>query len=135
MRSLPGNLAILWSKRSGAPCGQQKRLDSICCKTHLTVVATVHFGDFEWDSKKAEANLKKHGVSFPEATTAFLDEHNLIGADTRYEERFILIGMSNKRRVLYVIHGEILDKKHTRIISARVATKREALHYTLEDAP
>lgn len=83
---------------------------------------------FEWDPKKAAANLKKHGVSFEEASTAFADELGAYYPDTLNETRFILIGYSRKRRLLYVVHAEVqLDS--IRIISARKATKREKAHY------
>lgn len=89
-------------------------------------------GDFEWDRAKARINEQKHGVTFEEAATAFTDEHQLIVADPQgHDDRFVLIGMSSKARVLYVVHAEHVSRKITRIISARVATKREAIRYAL----
>lgn len=97
-------------------------------------MATRKRGGFEWDEAKAAANERKHGVSFDEATTAFFDEHQLLIDDPQgHADRFILIGMSSEARILFVVHAEVIDKKHTRIISARIATKREALEYTLGD--
>lgn len=99
-------------------------------------MATVKYGDFEWDDVKAKANEKKHKVSFKEATTAFIDEHALTIEDPQGNAgRFVLTGMSNKARVLFVVHAEMMNNKRTRIISARVAKTSEALQYTLGDAP
>lgn len=81
---------------------------------------------FEWDDQKAVANLKKHGVSFGEATEVFYDPNALEGADPEHsgsEERFVIIGYS-VRRLLFVVfaqrHGDTV-----RIISARLPTARE----------
>jgi uncharacterized DUF497 family protein len=84
--------------------------------------------DFEWDPRKAAANLKKHGVSFEEAKTAFLDELGAYYPDTQHELRFILIGYSRQRRLLYVVHAEV-KAEAIRIISARKATKHEKARY------
>jgi uncharacterized protein len=83
---------------------------------------------FDWDPKKAAANLKKHGVSFEEATTAFDDELGAYYPDSLHEARFILIGHSVRRRLLYVVHAEVMVDT-VRIISARKATKHEKAHY------
>ena len=99
-------------------------------------MSTVRSGDFEWDDKKAAINERKHGVSFDEALTAFFDERHLTIEDPqRHEDRFVLIGMSKEARILYVVHAEIISRRRTRIISARVANKREALEYAMGDAP
>lgn len=87
---------------------------------------------FEWDSKKARANLKKHGVAFAEAETVFLDEHALEIADpddAGDEERFVIIGASASNSVLVVCHCYRERKSVIRLISARVATKREKASY------
>jgi uncharacterized DUF497 family protein len=86
-------------------------------------VATVTFGDFEWDAEKAAANVAKHGVTFEEATTVFLDLDYLLTRDVVEAERFVAIGMSSLARVLYVVHCE--RGQRLRIISARRATRRE----------
>lgn len=83
---------------------------------------------FEWDAKKAAANLKKHHVSFEEAQTAFDDELGAYYPDTLHEARFILIGYSKARRLLYVVHAEVTVST-IRIISARKATKHEKARY------
>jgi uncharacterized DUF497 family protein len=83
---------------------------------------------FEWDVKKAEANLRKHSVAFEEAQTAFGDKLGAYYPDALHAERFILIGYSAQRRLLYVVHAEV-TVDFIRIISARKATKREKAHY------
>ena len=85
---------------------------------------------FEWDPKKARSNLAKHGVSFDEAGTAFGDALSITVMDPLHseaEERFVLVGCSYRNRLLVVVHAESGDR--IRIISARVATKRERLDY------
>jgi uncharacterized protein len=81
---------------------------------------------FEWDPKKAKNNLKKHGVSFDEAVTAFYDPFSATFDDPDHsvkEQRFITIGFSSKSRLLVIAHTE--KGKITRIISARPATTHE----------
>ena len=85
---------------------------------------------FEWDPQKAKSNPEKHGVSFEEASTAFQDTLSLTIDDPLHsmdEERVVLIGMSNKNRLLVVVHAERED--NIRIISARKATKEERESY------
>jgi uncharacterized protein len=85
---------------------------------------------FEWDLKKAESNAVKHGVTFQEAATVFGDLLGLITSDPRHssdEDRFVLMGMSARRRLLAVMfteRGEVI-----RVISARRATRREKRRY------
>jgi uncharacterized protein len=83
---------------------------------------------FTWDARKAAANLRKHGVSFEEAATAFDDELGAYYPDALHPERFILIGQSYRRRLLYVVHAEVFEDV-IRIISARRATARERARY------
>lgn len=83
---------------------------------------------FDWDERKAAANLRKHGVSFEEAATAFDDALGAYYPDRLHDARFILIGYSKKRRLLYVVHAEVAVDT-IRIISARKATKHEKAHY------
>jgi uncharacterized protein len=85
---------------------------------------------FEWDPNKARLNVKTHGVSFDEASTAFRDPLSQTIDDPLHsedEERFVLIGRSIQRRLLVVVHTERGDR--IRIISARLATKRERFRY------
>ncbi len=83
---------------------------------------------FTWDRNKAASNLKKHGVSFAEAATAFEDELGAYYPDLLHGGRFILIGLSLRERLLYVVHAEV-DGNVIRIISARQATNHERAHY------
>ncbi len=87
---------------------------------------------FEWDARKATANLKKHGISFDEAKSAFFDEHAKLIDDPDHsedEDRFILLGLSNSLRVVVVCHCYRGDDDVIRIISARKATTRELKEY------
>lgn len=84
--------------------------------------------EFVWDPRKASANLKKHGVSFDEAATAFDDRLGAYFPDSLHDERFILIGFSRKQRLLYVVHAEV-EATAIRIISARKATRHEKTRY------
>ena len=90
-------------------------------------MGTVSFGDFEWDADKAVANATKHGVTFEEAVTVFLDLDYLLVRDEFEPERFVAIGMSSQARVIFVVHCERGEK--LRIISARRATRRERETY------
>jgi hypothetical protein len=83
---------------------------------------------FAWDPRKAATNLRKHGVSFEEASTAFQDELGAYYPDTLHENRFILIGYSRQQRLLYIVHAEV-QQNAIRIISARKATKHEKARY------
>jgi hypothetical protein len=85
---------------------------------------------FEWDPNKAKENLKIHGVSFDEASTAFRDTLSLAIYDPLHseeEDRFVLIGNSHKDRLLVVVHTERGD--NIRVISARKASKKERKQY------
>jgi uncharacterized DUF497 family protein len=80
------------------------------------------------DRRTAAANLKKHGVSFDEAATAFDDELGAYFPDSLHDDRFILIGCSAVPRLLYVVHAEV-QADAIRIISARKATTHEKARY------
>jgi uncharacterized DUF497 family protein len=85
---------------------------------------------FEWDPRKEAANLRKHGVSFDEARTAFADPLGRIVADPRHsshEERLALIGITERQRLVAVMFTERVDT--VRIISARLVTRRERTDY------
>ena len=85
---------------------------------------------FEWNTEKAEANLKKHEVSFDEAETVFDDLLFVIFADPDHsfeENRFIIMGESNQNRLLVVSYTE--RPPSTRLISAREATRPERKKY------
>lgn len=87
--------------------------------------------DFSWNQRKAAANLKKHGVSFGEAATVFADPLALAIDDAVDPGRTLLLGMSERQRVLLVVHAE-LDESTIRIISARRATSHERRRYEEE---
>ena len=85
---------------------------------------------FEWDTKKAGLNLRKHGVGFDEAATVFGDPLALLMPDpdhSVHEMRYILLGTSNRRRLLVVAFAE--RPPRTRLISARRATRQERRNY------
>lgn len=85
---------------------------------------------FSWDTKKAIANLKKHGVSFEEASTVFRDGLSVTGSDPDHsvgERRFVTFGNSSQNRLLVVAHTE--EDDHIRIINARLVTRQERKIY------
>lgn len=85
---------------------------------------------FEWDETKAAINLRKHKVSFEEASTVFADDLALAGRDPDHsieEHRYITFGISNKNRLLLVAHTDRGSK--IRIISARLASRAERKMY------
>ena len=87
---------------------------------------------FEWNDAKNETNKKKHRVSFEEAQTVFFDESALQFDDPDHsidEERFLLLGFSQKLQVLVVCHCYRSGDSIIRIISARKATKKEQKVY------
>jgi len=87
---------------------------------------------YEWDPRKSRSNKAKHGVSFEEARTAFLDEHARVIPDVEHseeEDRFILMGMSIELRVLVVCHCYRASDQLVRIISARRADASERRQY------
>jgi len=93
---------------------------------------------FTWDPRKADSNRRKHGVSFEEATSVFLDETALLLDDPDHsadEDRFVLLGVSVRQRTLVVCHCYREDDEIIRIISARRATRREAQAYANRKLP
>ena len=87
---------------------------------------------FEWDETKNRHNIKKHGVSFEEAQTVFLDDSAIRFFDPEHsadEDRFLMLGISFQLRVLVVCHCYRERDRVIRIISARKATRQEATHY------
>ncbi len=87
---------------------------------------------FSWDPHKALANLRKHGVSFEEAETVFLDEYAILIDDPdpkKDEDRFLLLGLGGAARVLVVCHCAWDDGGAIRIINARRSTRREQRQY------
>jgi uncharacterized protein len=87
---------------------------------------------FEWDEKKFTLNQRKHGISFFEAQTVFSDENGLLLDDPDHsleEERYIILGMSSKIRLLVISHTYRKEDLIIRIISARKATRMEHRQY------
>ena len=87
---------------------------------------------FTWDEKKATSNLLKHNISFDEAKTVFEDENARLIFDPDHseeEERFILLGLSIKSKILTVVHCYRDEEQNIRIISARKSTKVEQTQY------
>ena len=90
---------------------------------------------FSWDDRKNKSNQKKHSVSFEEAQTVFFDENAIEYYDPDHsdeEDRFIMLGLSSRLRVLVVCHCVIASDSEIRIISARKATKKERKAYAGE---
>ncbi|NES20276.1 MAG: BrnT family toxin [Symploca sp. SIO3E6] len=86
--------------------------------------------DFEWNLEKAALNLKKHDVSFQEASTVFNDPLSVTFPDPDHsigESRYVIIGMSKLGQLLIVAHTDREDK--VRIISARKTTRKEKQFY------
>lgn len=86
----------------------------------------------EWDESKSRRNIRKHGISFEEAQTVFLDEHAMRYFDPDHsqdEDRFIMLGMSFMLRMLVVCHCFRDNDDVVRIISARKALRQEARNY------
>ena len=88
---------------------------------------------FEWDPSKASSNRKRHGVSFEEAQSVFLDDNALLIDDPDHsvqEVRFILLGISSRLRTLVVCHCTRQQGNVIRIISARKADRSERTLYS-----
>ncbi|NEQ37569.1 MAG: BrnT family toxin [Okeania sp. SIO3I5] len=86
----------------------------------------------EWDREKNLINQKKHGVSFEEAESVFYDDNAIQFWDEQYsdlEDRFLLLGISSKMRILLIVHCYREEESVIRIISARKATKKKSKMY------
>jgi len=85
----------------------------------------------EWDREKAESNARKHGVDFADAATVLEDEFALTLEEEHEDElRFVTLGRDALGRVLVVVYTR--RREHIRLISARLANRREQASY--EDA-
>jgi uncharacterized DUF497 family protein len=83
---------------------------------------------FVWDPRKAKENVRKHGVSFEEAQTSFFDDYAILIGDPDHsedEDRFLLLGVSSRLRLLVVCHCYRESKSEIRLISARKADGEE----------
>jgi len=88
---------------------------------------------FEWDPRKDAENQRKHGISFQEAETVFADDNGLLRADPDHsddEDRFVLLGLSSRIRLLIVCHTYRQSDQIIRIFSSRPANKSERKQYT-----
>jgi uncharacterized protein len=85
---------------------------------------------FSWDENKARSNLQRHGVSFEEAKTCFEDADGCYfrNENESYEDRLVLIAMSEKQRLLFVVHAEV-GREEIRIVSARKASPTQKRIY------
>jgi uncharacterized DUF497 family protein len=104
-------------------------LDIICKHPY-----SVHMNEirFEWNGPKNRANKRKHGVSFEEAQTVFLDENAIRFSDPNHsaaEDRFLMLGISFQLRTLVVCHCFRAGNAVIRIISARKADRAEEADY------
>lgn len=87
---------------------------------------------FEWDKHKNAINIKKHKISFEEASTVFFDDRAILFDDPEHsyeEERFLIIGTTSSSRICIVSHCYRGEDEIIRIISARNATKTEQSVY------
>ncbi len=90
---------------------------------------------FSWDDRKNKTNQKRHSVSFEEAQTVFFDENAIEYFDPDHsvdEDRFLMLGLSSRLRVLIVSHASSKRGTEIRLISARKATQKEQKRYTGE---
>ncbi len=109
--------------------GAAGRIDNFSARSYNVSMKPLRFA---WDANKARTNLAKHGVDFEEARTVFYDEYALEFYDERHsdaEDRFLLLGMSAKARLILVCHCYREADGIIRIVSARKATPSESAHY------
>ncbi len=88
---------------------------------------------FEWDHNKNKTNQRKHGISFEEAKTVFYDDYAVLFDDpdhSQEEDRFLIIGLSQREKQCIVRHCYRESDEIIRIISARKETKSETAFYT-----
>ena len=84
---------------------------------------------FVWNGAKAAKNFEKHGVTFPQATSAFFDPFlRVVDASSEEEARDAIIGMDDSWDLLFVVHV-LVEEEHIRIVSARKASRKERRNY------
>ena len=101
-------------------------------KLHRSYNQDMNDLSFEWNERKAAENIKKHGVSFDEAKSVFVDERAKLIDDPDHsynEDRFVILGISSVLRMLLVCHCYRSDGNVIRIISARKASAKESKSY------
>jgi uncharacterized DUF497 family protein len=111
------------------------RLVAYIRRRYTVVVPRIRF---RWDLGKDAPNRAKHGVSFDEASSAFADENGVLVHDPDHsadEDRFVLLGLSSRLRLLVVVHCYRESESVIRIISARTADKRERGDYLSRNSP
>ena len=111
---------------------QLEKIDLIDADTVHTYNVRMEELPFRWDGRKEKANIRKHGVTFEEARTVFYDENAIQFFDPDHsetEDRFILLGLSFKPRILVVCHCYRESETVIRLISARKADKDEEQEY------
>lgn len=87
---------------------------------------------FEWDPRKERRNRERHGIGFDESSTVFADTLSITIPDPDHsddEERWVIIGVSHRQRLLVVVHTEDDEQQIVRIISARPADPGERREY------
>lgn len=115
--------------------GRTVRIDKAHDYNYIVIMDAVRF---EWDKVKNSENIRKHNVSFEEAETIFVDEKALLIHDPDHsaeEDRFILLGMSARLRILLVCHCYRAHDEIIRIISARKASRTEQKQYWERQQP
>jgi len=113
------------------PNAPYRRVDELLA-VYVQSAYTPQMLKFEWDSKKAAANVRKHGVSFEDAQTVFADEDAKLIDDPDHsdeEDRFVLLGLSSSLKTLVVCHCYRSEGNVIRIISARKAGSHERNSY------
>ena len=121
---------VCWVQKS-EPSLRELQIHLDLSGIHTYIVNMIEL-QFEWDDSKERSNIKKHRVSFAEARTAFYDENAVQFFDPDYsedEDRFILLGISFKLKVLVVCHCFRESETVIRIFSARKADKDEESEY------
>jgi uncharacterized DUF497 family protein len=99
---------------------------------YVIITAPIKKLVFTWDPAKAASNERKHGISFEEARTVFYDDNARLDHDPDHsddEDRFIILGVSSKLRILVDCHCYRANDAEIRLISARKATKKERKQY------
>lgn len=111
---------------------KKRRTDALAATLHCSYTEHMSTLHFEWDDQKAAANVKKHGVSFEEGKSVFVDERAKLIDDPDHsedEDRFVLLGLSSALRLLLVCHCYRSESNVIRIISVRKATAKECKSY------